>query len=65
MKAKAHILNEITELLKKNRGFCDEECEQWVEDNKSKQVYILLSIKKELSQNKEYQDISCMRWFRE
>ena len=65
MKAKAHILNEITELLKKNRGFCDEECEQWVEENKSKQVYILLSIKKELSQNKEYQDISCMRWFRE
>jgi hypothetical protein len=65
MKAKAHILNEITELLKKNRGFCDEECEQWIEENKSKQVYILLSIKKELSQNKEYQDISCMRWFRE
>jgi|UniRef100_A0AB38ZMF6 hypothetical protein len=65
MKAKAYILNEITELLKSNRGFCDEECEQWVEENKSKQVYILLSIKKELSENKEYQDISCMRWFRE
>ena len=65
MKAKAYILNEITELLKSNRGFCDEEFEQWVEENKSKQVYILLSIKKELSENKEYQDISCMRWFRE
>jgi len=28
-------------------------------------VYELLTIKKELSQGKEFRDVSCMRWFRE
>ena len=56
---------QIGELLKKNRGLCDEEVEWWIKDNKNKTVYELLTIKKELSQNQEYQDISCMRWFRE
>tara|TARA_R110000851_G_scaffold72379_2_gene160392 strand:+ start:87 stop:284 length:198 start_codon:yes stop_codon:yes gene_type:complete len=65
MKSKAYILRQISELLEKNRGLCEQEITQWVEENESKTVYELLTIKKELSQGKEYQDVSCMRWFRE
>jgi hypothetical protein len=64
MKSKAYILMQIGELLKKNRGLCDEEVEWWVKDNESKTVYELLTFKKELSQTQEYPDVSCMRWFR-
>ena len=65
MKSKAYILRQISELLEKNRGLCEEEVEDWIEENKIKTVYELLIIKKELSQGKEYRDVSCMRWFRE
>jgi|TARA_Y100000389_G_scaffold104474_1_gene101323 hypothetical protein len=65
MKSKAYILMQISELLEKNRGLCEEEVTQWIEENESKTVYELLTIKKELSQGKEFQDVSCMRWFRE
>ena len=65
MKSKAYILRQISELLEKNRGLCEEEITQWVEENESKTVYELLTIKKELSQGKEYQDVSCRRWYRE
>ena len=64
MKSKAYILRQIGELLEKNRGLCEEEVEDWIEENKIKTVYELLIIKKELSQGKEYRDVSCMRWFR-
>ena len=33
MKSKAYIISEIRQLLEKNRGFCEEEIEQWVKDN--------------------------------
>ena len=49
----------------KNRGLCEEEVEEWVKENESKTVYELLTLKKELSQSQEYQDVSCVRWFRE
>ena len=49
----------------KNRGLCEEEVEDWIKENEKKTVYELLTIKKELSQSREYQDVSCMRWFRE
>ena len=55
---------QIGELLKKNRGLCDEEVEWWIRDNENKTVYELLIFKKEVSQTQEYPDISCMRWFR-
>ena len=64
MKSKAYILMQIGELLKKNRGLCDEEVEWWIRDNENKTVYELLIFKKEVSQTQEYPDISCMRWFR-
>jgi|TARA_R110000823_G_scaffold256903_3_gene378729 hypothetical protein len=65
MKSKAYILMQIGELLIKNRGLCEEEVKWWIKDNENKTVYELLTIKKELSQNQEYQDVSCGRWFRE
>jgi hypothetical protein len=65
MKSKAYILLQIRELLKKNRGLCDEEVDTWVKDNEKKTVYELLTFKKEISQTQEYHDVSCVRWFRE
>ena len=56
---------QIGELLMKNRGLCEEEVEEWIKENEKKTVYELLTVKKELSQSREYQDVSCMRWFRE
>lgn len=65
MKSKAYIMMQIKELLEKNRGLCDQEIEEWLKDNEDKTVYELLTIKKELSETQEFQDVSCMRWFRE
>jgi hypothetical protein len=56
---------QIEELLKSNRGLCEQEIKEWLEENRDKTVYELLTIKKELSETQEYQDVSCMRWFRE
>ena len=65
MKSNAFILRQIGELLEKNRGLCEEEIQQWYKDNESKTVYELLTFKKQISQSKEYQDVSCMKWFRD
>ena len=64
MKSKSYILMQIGDLLRTNRGLCDEEVEDWVKENEEKTVYELLVIKKELSESKEYTDVSVMRWFR-
>jgi ferredoxin-fold anticodon binding domain-containing protein len=55
---------QIGELLKSNRGLCEEELEEWIKENEEKKVYELLVIKKELSESREYRDVSVMRWFR-
>jgi hypothetical protein len=65
MKSKAFILRQIGDLLEKNRGLCDQEIEEWYKENENKTVYELLTFKKELSQSKEYPDVSCMKWFRD
>jgi uncharacterized protein YfkK (UPF0435 family) len=65
MKSKAYILMQIGDLLVKNRGLCDEEVKEWMRENECRTVYELLTLKKEFSQSQEYQDVSCMRWFRE
>ena len=65
MKSKAFILRQIGELLDKNRGLCEEEIQVWFKENEDKTVYELLTIKKQLSQTQEFQDVSTMRWFRE
>jgi len=64
MKSKAYILMQIGELLKTNRGFCDEEVDEWVKENEKNTVYELLTFKKELSTTREYHDVSFFKWFR-
>ena len=64
MKSKAYIMLQIGELLRKNRGLCDEEVDDWIKENEEKTVYELLTYKKELSETKEYRDVSIMSWFR-
>ena len=64
MKSKSYILMQIGDLLRTNRGLCDEEVEEWMKENEEKKVYELLVIKKELSETKEYPDVSVVRWFR-
>ena len=65
MKSKAYILMQIGELLKTNRGLCQEEVNEWVEENGAKTVYELLIIKKHLGETKEFQDVSCMARYRD
>ena len=65
MKSKVYILSEIRQLLEKNRGFCEEEIEQWVTDNGDMTICKLLEFKSELTKGKQYRDVSCMSWFRE
>ena len=65
MKSKAFILRQISELLASNRGMCQEEIQEWIGKNEEKTVYELLTFKKELSKTKEYQDVSCRKWFRD
>ena len=65
MKSKAYILIQIRELLRTNRGLCDEEIEEWVQENEGKTVYELLIVKKHLSETMEFPDVSCMLRYRE
>jgi hypothetical protein len=65
MKSKAYILTQIRELLRTNRGLGDEEIEEWIQENKGKTVYELLTIKKHLSETMEFPDVSCMMRYRE
>ena len=65
MKSKAYILMQIKKLLDTNRGLCEDEADQWIEDNKEKTVYELLTIKKHLSETMEYPDVSCMARYRD
>jgi len=65
MKSKSYILIQIRDLLKTNRGLCDDEIDEWVQENEEKTVYELLTIKKHLSETIEFQDVSCMVGYRE
>lgn len=65
MKSKNYILSQIKDLLQSNRGYHESEAIDYIENIKSKTVYELLVIKKELSEHKEFPEVSCMRWYRE
>jgi len=56
---------QIGELLKSNRGLCQEEVDEWVEENGTKTVYELLTIKKHLGETKEFPDVSCLARYRD
>ena len=65
MKSKNYILSQIKDLLQSNRGYHESETIDYIENIKSKTVYELLVIKKELTEHKEFPEVSCMRWYRE
>ena len=65
MKSKAYILIQIRELLRTNRGLCDEEIEEWIQENEGNSVYELLIVKNHLSETMEFPDVSCMLRYRE
>jgi len=65
MKSKVYIISEIRKLLERNRGFCEEEIEQWVADNGDMTICKLLEFTGDLMKGKQYRDVSCMSWFRE
>lgn len=65
MKSKSYILLQIKKLLESNRGLGEDEIDTWVEENKEKTVYELLTIKKHLSETMEFPDVSCMARYRE
>ena len=56
---------QIGELLKTNRGFCQQEVDEWVQENETKTVYELLNIKKHLGETKEFPDVSCLTRYRD
>jgi hypothetical protein len=64
MKSTTYILMQIGELLRTNRGLCDEEIEDRLREIEDKTVYELLLIKKELEETQEFPDVSFTRWFR-
>lgn len=62
MKSKTYILKQIKDLLIDNKAYSDHRAEQYIESVKTKTVYELLVIKKNLSTDiKEHVDVSCMR----
>jgi hypothetical protein len=65
MKSKTYILKQIRDLLVDNKAYSERRADQYIEDVKTKTVYELLVIKKELaSERKEHHDVSCMRSIR-
>ena len=62
MKSKTYILKQIKDLLIDNKAYSDRRAEQYIESVRTKTVYELLVIKKNISTDiKEHADISCMR----
>ena len=43
MKSKAFILRQISELLEKNRGMCEEEIQEWLKQNEEKTCLLYTS----------------------
>ena len=49
MKSKTYILKQIRDLLVDNKAYSERRADQYIEDVKTKTVYELLVIKKELA----------------
>jgi len=58
MKSKAYILREIRELLMDNRGYSEDDAKEKADELASRTVYELLTLKKELATDKEFEDVS-------
>ena len=58
MKSKAYILREIRELLIDNRGYSEDGAKEKADELAPRTVYELLTLKKELATDKEFEDVS-------
>jgi|TARA_A200000159_G_C7337395_1_gene345674 hypothetical protein len=58
MKSKAYILREIRELLIDNRGYSEDDAKEKADELAPRTVYELLTLKKELATDKEFEDVS-------
>jgi|TARA_Y100000361_G_C11054946_1_gene287352 hypothetical protein len=60
MKSKNYILKQIKDLLIDRKSYSDDKADKYIEDIKTKTVYELLVMKKELSVQEEIlRDVSC------
>ena len=58
MKSKAYILSQIKELLVERHGYTQDKAERYAELHKDDKVYELLVLKKSLSEQEQYPEIS-------
>lgn len=58
MRSKAYILREIRELLIDNRGYSEDDAKEKADELAPRTVYELLTLKKELATDKEFEDVS-------
>jgi hypothetical protein len=61
MKSKAYILHQIKELLVDRHGYTHAKAERYAELHKEDKVYELLVLKKSLSEQEEYPEVSYRR----
>jgi len=61
MKSKAYILHQIKELLVDRHGYTQAKAERYAELHKEDKVYELLVLKKSLSEQEEYPEVSYRR----
>ncbi len=61
MKSKAYILHQIKELLVDKHGYTPKRAEKYVENHVEDKVYELLVLKKSLSEQEEYPEVSYRR----
>ena len=60
MKSKNYILLQIKQILIDHKSYMDERADKYIEEIRSKTVYELLTLKKELSlEDEELRDVSC------
>jgi|TARA_B110000967_G_C18363165_1_gene306901 hypothetical protein len=60
MKSKNYILLQIKQILIDHKAYMDERADKYIEEIRSKTVYELLTLKKELSlEDEELRDVSC------
>jgi len=61
MKSKNYILSQIHELLIERHGYTSERANRYIELHKEDKVYELLVLKKTLSEEEEYPEVSYRR----
>jgi len=61
MKSKNYILSQIHELLIERHGYTSERADRYIELHKEDKVYELLVLKKTLSEEEQYPEVSYRR----